>query len=84
MRAFVHIVVEQQQQNWSAWLGGAPYVAFDGELPADAIQRLVHAIGGKLFDANLIIPIDDVTRIGHLEFWVQFRKQCRIPIPSVN
>ena len=83
MRAFVHIIVEQLHGHWSAWISGAPEVAFGGAFPADAIRRLLDSIG-DWFDVEQISPVDEATRDGHLEFRIPYRARRWIPVPSVN
>lgn len=84
MRAFAHIIVEQHLGHWSAWFSGTPQVAYGGQWPADAIRRLLDAMGANQFDAEQIAVIDEATRHGHLEFRVPFRDRLRIPVPSRN
>ena len=84
MRAFAHIIVEQMHGHWSAWFSGTPQVAYGGQWPADAIQRLLDAIGGDQFDAEQIVAVDESIRDGHLEFRVPYRNRWRIPVPSLN
>ena len=84
MRAFAHIIVEQHLGHWSAWFSGTTQVAYGGQWPADAIRRLLDAIGGNQFDAEQIVAIDEATKDGHLEFRVPYRDRWRIPVPSLN
>jgi len=80
MRAFVHIVVDELHGHWSASFSGMPHVGYGGEWPADAVRRLVEAIGSADLDTDNIVAVEDATRNGHLEFLVPYRTRCRFPV----
>ena len=84
MQVYAHIIVEQHLSHWSAWFSGTPQVAYGGQWPADAIRRLLDALGGNQFDVEQISEIEEATRDSHLEFRVPHRTRWRIPVPSRN
>ena len=80
MRAFVHILADELHGHWSASFSGLPHIGYGGAWPADAIRRLVDAIGSADLDTENIIAIDAATRDGHLEFLVPYRSRWRHPV----
>ena len=80
MRAFVHIIVEELHGHWSASFSGLPHVGYGGAWPAEAVRRLVDAIGSADLDSDSIIAVEDATRDGHLEFLIPYRTRWRHPV----
>ena len=72
MRAFAHIIVDQHDGHWTVWW------------PAEAVRRLLDALGSTQFDPEEIVAFDEATADGHLEFRVPYRNRWRIPAPSQN
>ena len=84
LRAWSKIIVEEQDDHWTAWLEDLPQVAVGGEWPSDAIRQLIEHVGKENFYVEGIIAVDDGTRDRHLEFLMPLLGFRRLPIPSVN
>jgi hypothetical protein len=80
VRAFIHILVDELHGHWSASFSGLPHVGYGGAWPADAVRRLIDAIGSPDLDTENIITIDAAIRDGHLEFLVPYRCRWRHPV----
>ncbi len=83
MIAYVHIIVTQADDHWSAAYRETLQVGFGGEIPSVAILRLLEFTGANV-DVEGIVAIEEATRDGHLEFLIPCRESHRIPIPSMN
>jgi hypothetical protein len=48
------------------------------------MERLLAANGPELFDLNQVLPIDEHTRNGHLEFVIRYFSRHELPESSRN
>lgn len=83
-KVFVHIIAEEIGKSWQAWFAGTPQVAYGGEHPAEAIDRLLDSHGRAEFDIDQIETLDDLTTTTHQEFRLPLVHLNRIPKPSSN
>lgn len=83
MAAYVHIIVTQSHDHWTAAYRETPQIGFGGEAPSDAIRRLLEFTGANV-DVEGIVAIEDATRDGHLEFLIPRKGARKIPAPSMN
>ena len=85
MRTYARIIIEQQNaDHWNAWFSDAPQHTAGGHWPSDALARLLLLFGAHEFETDETSAIDEMTRAGHLEFRIPFRRLKRVPVPSAN
>ena len=84
MRKFVLVIAEQIEGGWSVWFANYPQTKFGGKMPAEGLIRLLEHCGFDQFDTDGVVPIENATRDGHLEFMIPLRHNRFIPFPSAN
>ena len=80
----VKIIVEKHDGHWSAWIDVVPEVAFGGEWPSQAIEKLIDHFGREKFDIENMAAIDAQTTIAHQVFRIPIGRLRVIPVPSLN
>ena len=84
MRQYLKINAEGSAESWTVWFEDAPQIAFSGEWPSAAIDKLLDPLGSDQFDNEGIMAVHEGTRDGHLEFLIPLIGRFKIPQPSVN
>jgi hypothetical protein len=72
MGLLARVIVEQRDDQWTAYFGDEPQTTASASQPIQAMQRLLRTVGNGEFHESGLQQIDEATRDGHLEYLIPF------------
>jgi len=84
MRMLVIVVVERNQDGWSAWFRNSPHNVCVAEFDILAVLTLIETYGTPDMDAWDMIKLDARSSDGHLEYLLPCADRERISVAVIS